>query len=56
MKCLLFWYNYEMQVEWYNIWLDALDNYGRLYQGSDPAKILEAKALQVYIHQINLQI
>ncbi|XP_057447352.1 uncharacterized protein LOC130739135 [Lotus japonicus] len=34
-------------VEWYNIWLDALDNYGRLYQGSDPAKILEAKALQL---------
>lgn len=48
MKCLLFWYNYQNQVEWNNIWIDALDSFGRLYQGRDTANIIEAKALQVY--------
>ncbi|RZC27731.1 putative ribonuclease H protein [Glycine soja] len=47
MKCLLFCYNYKMQIEWYNIWLDALDNFGRLYQGRDTAEIIEVKALQL---------
>ncbi|KAL5178483.1 hypothetical protein HKD37_01G000003 [Glycine soja] len=34
-------------IEWYNIWLDALDNFGRLYQGRDTAEIIEVKALQL---------
>lgn len=45
-----------MQVEWYNIWLEALDNFGKLHQGGDTTKILEDKALQVCIHQISLHI
>ncbi|CAJ2633472.1 unnamed protein product [Trifolium pratense] len=34
-------------VEWYNIWLDTLDNFGKLHQGREIAKLIEAKALQV---------
>ncbi|GAU46685.1 hypothetical protein TSUD_254510 [Trifolium subterraneum] len=34
-------------VEWYKIWLDTLDNFGKLHQGGDIAKLIEAKALQV---------
>lgn len=44
----------KMQMEWYNMWLDSLDNFGRLYEGRDTAEIIEAKALQVYTHQISL--
>jgi hypothetical protein len=43
-----------LQVEWYNIWLDTLDNFGKLHQGGEIAKLIEAKALQVYVHQIRL--
>ncbi|KAK7247640.1 hypothetical protein RIF29_42527 [Crotalaria pallida] len=34
-------------VEWYNIWLDALDNFGRLNQGRDRGDIIKVKALQL---------
>ncbi|CAJ1951653.1 unnamed protein product [Sphenostylis stenocarpa] len=34
-------------MEWYNFWLDALDNFRRLYQGKDIAEIIEVKALQL---------
>ncbi|KAH1239965.1 hypothetical protein GmHk_08G024275 [Glycine max] len=34
-------------MEWYNMWLDSLDNFGRLYEGRDTAEIIEAKALQL---------
>ncbi|RDX88687.1 hypothetical protein CR513_29686, partial [Mucuna pruriens] len=34
-------------MEWYNIWRDALDNFGRLYQGRETAEIIEVKALQL---------
>ncbi|CAK8533839.1 unnamed protein product [Lathyrus sativus] len=34
-------------VEWYNIWLETLDNYGKLRQGIEIAKTIEAKALQL---------
>lgn len=43
-----------MQMEWHNIWLNALDNFRRLYQGKDIVEIIEVKALQVYTHQICL--
>jgi len=43
-----------MQMEWHNIWLDALDNFRGLYQGKDIVEIIEVKALQVYTHQICL--
>ncbi|RYR57724.1 hypothetical protein Ahy_A05g023431 isoform B [Arachis hypogaea] len=33
-------------AEWYNIWLDALNNVGSLYQGRDAAGIIEVKTLQ----------
>nr|KYP61322.1 hypothetical protein KK1_015809 [Cajanus cajan] len=36
-----------MQMEWYNIWLDALNNFGRLYQGRDASEIIEIKALKL---------
>ncbi|XP_004513128.1 uncharacterized protein [Cicer arietinum] len=34
-------------VEWYNIWLDTLDNFGRLQQGREIAQTIEFKALQL---------
>ncbi|CAI8594595.1 unnamed protein product [Vicia faba] len=34
-------------VEWYNIWLETLDNYGKLRQGIEIAKTIESKALQL---------
>ncbi|KAF7813943.1 uncharacterized protein G2W53_034919 [Senna tora] len=34
-------------VEWYNIWLDTLDNFGRFYQGKDTADVIQTKALQL---------
>ncbi|KAI4313424.1 hypothetical protein L6164_026408 [Bauhinia variegata] len=34
-------------VEWYSNWLDALNNFERLYQGKDTADIIQAKALQL---------
>ncbi|QCD95187.1 hypothetical protein DEO72_LG5g3280 [Vigna unguiculata] len=34
-------------MEWHNIWLNALDNFRRLYQGKDIADIIEVKALQL---------
>ncbi|XP_020220501.1 uncharacterized protein LOC109803372 isoform X1 [Cajanus cajan] len=34
-------------MEWYNIWLDALNNFGRLYQGRDASEIIEIKALKL---------
>ncbi|KAK7273929.1 hypothetical protein RIF29_14997 [Crotalaria pallida] len=37
----------EAEVEWYNIWLDALDNFGRPNQGRDRGDIIEVKALQL---------
>jgi len=37
-----------MQMDWYNIWLNALDNFRRLYQGKDIVEIIEVKVLQVY--------
>ncbi|KAL1318872.1 hypothetical protein AAHE18_15G236400 [Arachis hypogaea] len=33
-------------AEWYNIWLDVLNNVGSLYQGRDAAGIIEVKTLQ----------
>lgn len=39
-----------MQVEWYNVWLEALDKVGKFYQGKDTADAVEAKVLQVYTH------
>ncbi|MED6219181.1 hypothetical protein PIB30_033497 [Stylosanthes scabra] len=33
-------------AEWYNMWLDALNNFGSLYQGRDAAGIIEVKTLQ----------
>jgi hypothetical protein len=53
-EILLFWHNYKLQVEWYNIWLDTLDNFGKLHEGGEIAKLIEAKALQVYVHQTRL--
>lgn len=34
-------------VEWYNIWLDTLNNFEKLHQGKEIAQIIEAKALQL---------
>ncbi|XP_017405548.1 uncharacterized protein LOC108319046 [Vigna angularis] len=34
-------------MEWHNIWLNALDNFRRLYQGKDIVEIIEVKALQL---------
>ncbi|RHN54155.1 hypothetical protein MtrunA17_Chr5g0403611 [Medicago truncatula] len=34
-------------VEWYNIWLETLNNFGKLHQGKEIAQIIEAKALQL---------
>ncbi|XP_027357760.1 uncharacterized protein LOC113867036 isoform X2 [Abrus precatorius] len=34
-------------AEWYNFWLEALDNFGRLCQGRDTAEIIQVKALQL---------
>lgn len=34
-------------VEWYNIWLDTLNNFEKLNQGKEIAQIIEAKALQI---------
>ncbi|KAL2330430.1 hypothetical protein Fmac_018011 [Flemingia macrophylla] len=34
-------------MDWYNIWLDALNNFGRLYQGRDTSEIIEIKAYQL---------
>lgn len=37
-----------MQVEWYNIWLEAIDNFEKYHQGKDTADIIQTKVLQVY--------
>ncbi|OIW14404.1 hypothetical protein TanjilG_15758 [Lupinus angustifolius] len=34
-------------VDWYNIWLDTLEKFGRPNQGKDTVDIIEAKALQL---------
>lgn len=35
------------QIEWYNSWLNALNNIERLYQKKDVADIIQAKVVQV---------
>lgn len=43
----MLWWIYCIQVEWYNICLDALNNVEKLYQGKDTADIIQSKVLQV---------